>query len=49
MSLSGFTGLHMTGSLIDTDPFTGRHLELRNLILPAFTLGIRPMAIIARG
>ena len=45
---SDFTGLHMTGSLIDTDPFTGRHLELRNLILPAFTLGIRPMAIIAQ-
>jgi peptide/nickel transport system permease protein len=45
---SGFTGLHMTGSLIDTDPFTGRHLELRNLILPALTLGIRPMAIIAQ-
>ncbi|HTR27968.1 MAG TPA: ABC transporter permease [Puia sp.] len=45
---SDFTGLHMTGSLIDTDPFTGRHLELRNLILPAITLGIRPMAIIAQ-
>jgi peptide/nickel transport system permease protein len=45
---SGFTGLHMTGSLIDTDPFTGRHLEIRNLILPALTLGIRPMAIIAQ-
>lgn len=46
--LSPFTGLHMTGSLVDIDPFTGRHLELRNLILPAFTLGIRPMAIIAQ-
>jgi ABC-type dipeptide/oligopeptide/nickel transport system permease component len=38
----------MTGSLFDTDPFTGRHWELRNAILPAITLGIRPMAIIAQ-
>lgn len=45
---SNITGLHMTGSLIDIDPFVGRHLELRNLILPAITLGIRPMAIIAQ-
>src|ERR1700743_2754785 len=36
-------GLPMTGTLIATDPFTGRYLELRNLILPALTLGIRPM------
>jgi peptide/nickel transport system permease protein len=42
------TGLHMTGSLFDTDPFAGRQLQLRNLILPALTLGIRPMAIIAQ-
>ncbi|HEV9038427.1 MAG TPA: ABC transporter permease [Puia sp.] len=46
--LSGVTGLHMTGSLFDTDPFLGRQLQLRNLILPALTLGIRPMAIIAQ-
>jgi peptide/nickel transport system permease protein len=46
--LSGYTGLHMTGSLFDSDPFTGRHLQLANLILPALTLGIRPMAIIAQ-
>jgi peptide/nickel transport system permease protein len=46
--LSDWTGLHMTGSLFDTDPFTGRHLQLQNLILPAFTLGIRPLAIIAQ-
>ncbi len=45
---SNFTGLHMTGSLVDMDPFVGRHVELRNLILPAITLGIRPMAIIAQ-
>jgi peptide/nickel transport system permease protein len=46
--LSQYTGLRMTGSLFDTDPFTGRHWELRNAILPAITLGIRPMAIIAQ-
>src|SRR6201996_819128 len=45
---SGWTGLHMTGSLFDTDPFAGRELQLRNLILPALTLGIRPLAIIAQ-
>jgi ABC-type dipeptide/oligopeptide/nickel transport system permease component len=46
--LSRWTGLHMTGSLYDTDPFTGRHLQLQNLILPAITLGIRPLAIITQ-
>jgi peptide/nickel transport system permease protein len=46
--LNGITGLHMTGSLFDTDAFAGRQLQLRNLILPALTLGIRPMAIIAQ-
>lgn len=45
---SGVTGLHMTGSLFDTDPFLGRQFQLRNLILPALTLGIRPLAIIAQ-
>jgi peptide/nickel transport system permease protein len=46
--LSHYTGLHMTGSLFDTDPFAGRQLQLRNLVLPAITLGIRPLAIIAQ-
>jgi peptide/nickel transport system permease protein len=46
--LHDFTGLHMTGSLFDTDAFAGRQLQLRNLILPALTLGIRPLAIIAQ-
>lgn len=45
---SRYTGLHMTGSLFDTDPFRGRELRLANLILPAFTLGIRPLAIITQ-
>ncbi|TWI82386.1 ABC transporter permease [Chitinophaga japonensis] len=46
--LSGYTGLHMTGSLFDIDPFAGRILNLRNLVLPAITLGIRPLAIIVQ-
>jgi peptide/nickel transport system permease protein len=46
--LNRYTGLQMTGSLFDTDPFTGRQWQLRNAILPAITLGIRPMAIIAQ-
>jgi peptide/nickel transport system permease protein len=46
--LNRYTGLQMTGSLFDTDPFEGRQWQLRNAILPAVTLGIRPMAIIAQ-
>ncbi|HEY6902235.1 MAG TPA: ABC transporter permease [Puia sp.] len=46
--LSDYTGLHLTGGPFVTDPFSGRHLQLRNLILPALTLGIRPLAIIAQ-
>jgi peptide/nickel transport system permease protein len=45
---SEYTGLHMTGSLFDTDAFRGRELQLQNLILPALTLGIRPLAIITQ-
>ncbi len=46
--LSEYTGLHMIGSLYDVDPFEGKQLQLQNLILPALTLGIRPMAIITQ-
>jgi len=46
--LSGYTGLHMTGSLFELDPFAGKVLSLKNLILPALTLGIRPLAIIVQ-
>lgn len=46
--LHGYTGLQMTGSLYNTDPFSGKELELRNIILPAITLGIRPLAIITQ-
>jgi ABC-type dipeptide/oligopeptide/nickel transport system permease component len=46
--LTEYTGLHMTGSLFDIDPFNGKNLQLKNLILPAITLGIRPLAIITQ-
>lgn len=46
--LSAYTGLHMTGSLFDMDPFAGKVLTLKNMILPALTLGIRPLAIIVQ-
>jgi ABC-type dipeptide/oligopeptide/nickel transport system permease component len=46
--LSDYTGLHMTGGLFYIDPFNGRSLQLRNLVLPAITLGIRPLAIITQ-
>lgn len=46
--LSSYTGLNMTGSLYNIDPFEGRQLQLQNLILPAITLGIRPLAIITQ-
>ena len=46
---SDWTGLHITGSWFDIDVETGeRRLTLQNLILPAFTLGIRPLAIITQ-
>jgi peptide/nickel transport system permease protein len=44
-----FTGLNLTGSWFDVDEVTGeKYLTLKNLILPAFTLGIRPLAIITQ-
>ena len=46
--LHNMTGLPMTGSLFDIDPFAGRQMKLQNLILPALTLGIRPLAIITQ-
>ncbi len=47
--LQPYTGLHITGSLYEMDEVTGeRYLAIKNLILPAFTLGIRPLAVIAQ-
>ena len=42
------TGLSMVGSLWEYDTFGGRYLSIKNLILPALTLGIRPLAIITQ-
>ena len=45
--LGEYTGLNMIGSLYTIDDFgDGVHLSLQNIILPAFTLGIRPLAVI---
>ncbi|HRX23837.1 MAG TPA: ABC transporter permease [Chitinophagales bacterium] len=47
--LSSFTGLKMTGNLYEADEYTGQiYLSLRNLILPAIALGIRPVAVITQ-
>ena len=47
--LHPYTGLQLTGSWFDIDEVTGeRYFTLKNLILPAFTLGIRPLAIITQ-
>jgi peptide/nickel transport system permease protein len=47
--LHPYTGLTLTGSLFEIDEVTGeKYLNLKNLVLPAFTLGIRPLAIITQ-
>lgn len=46
--LNEYTGLHMVGSLYEYDPFAGKQLQLKNMVLPAITLGIRPLAIITQ-
>ena len=45
--LADITHLSMFGSLFTVDNFgEGEYLDLKNLILPAITLGIRPLAIV---
>ena len=46
--LSDFTGLELTGQLWQTHPLYGRQLHLKNIILPALTLGFMPLAIITQ-
>lgn len=46
--LSDYTGLHITGSWFDIDENGQKRLSFQNLILPAITLGIRPLAIITQ-
>lgn len=45
--LGDYTGLNMTGSLYEVDDFgRGEFLAMKNLVLPALTLGIRPLAVV---
>ncbi|MBO5963517.1 MAG: ABC transporter permease [Bacteroidales bacterium] len=45
--LADYTGLSMFGSLYSIDDFgNGEYIDLKNIILPALTLGIRPLSVI---
>lgn len=45
--LHQYTNLNMTGSLYEVDDFgEGKHIQWKNLILPAVVLGIRPLAVV---
>lgn len=46
--LGDYTGLNISGNLWVIDSIYGKHLEIKNLILPAITLGMRPLAIIVQ-
>lgn len=50
--LKGFTlpgtQLPIGGSLFDLDPFEGRVFKPQHLILPALTLGIRPLSVVVQ-
>ncbi|MDR2938681.1 MAG: ABC transporter permease, partial [Prevotellaceae bacterium] len=47
--LADYTHLNLTGNLWEMDDFgEGIHLQLKNLVLPALTLGLRPLSVIAQ-
>jgi len=47
--LGNITNLNLTGNLYEINDFNGNlTLQLRNLILPAFTLGIRPLSVVVQ-
>jgi len=47
--LANYTGLNMFGSMYTIDDFgNGEYIDFKNLILPAITLGIRPLAVIVQ-
>jgi len=47
--LHEYTNLNMTGSLYAVDDFgEGKHIQWKNLILPAIVLGIRPLAVVSQ-
>lgn len=41
-----YTGLSIISPMWDYDPYTGKHFLWKSLILPVFTLALRPMAVI---
>jgi peptide/nickel transport system permease protein len=47
--LQDFTGLNLTGNIMEVDAYgEGLHLQLKNLLLPAITLGIRPLSVVVQ-
>ena len=46
--LRDYTGLSIVSPMWDFDPYEGKRLVLKSLILPVFTLAIRPLAIIVQ-
>lgn len=47
--LGPITGLNITGNITEINDLTGESkLQLKNIILPAITLGIRPLAVVTQ-
>ncbi len=47
--LHKYTSLNMTGSLYEVDDFgEGTYVQLKNLILPAIVLGVRPLGVVTQ-
>lgn len=46
--LHAWTGLPMTGGLMEVHPFEGPRLAWHHAILPALTLGIRPVSVVTQ-
>lgn len=47
--LGDITGLNLTGNLWEVDDYgEGIHLQIKNIILPALTLGLRPLGVITQ-
>ncbi len=47
--LQDVTGLNLTGNIVEVDEYgQGIRLSLKNLILPALTLGIRPLSVVVQ-
>ncbi|MBQ9587609.1 MAG: ABC transporter permease [Bacteroidales bacterium] len=47
--LADWTHLNMFGNLISVDDYgSGEYIDLKNLILPALTLGIRPLSVLVQ-